>query len=268
MINCKKIKIIVGIILLNIVFHPGLFAQSNKEYFSLSKFRKWSIVAGPVLYNKAKIYPQYGDYTFENRPIWGFNAGFEYDFYPAKKWSFVTGLILAYEPVYNIHYCIKHEDLYPEYTEDCVDKVKMYANPSFSAPLLVRLNLQVDKNLFANFITGLKVMYFPSGAAAMSLVFHNEDDTEAREVFGLRLESPDNAFQGSYIIGTGISFILDKILLKSNLIYVMNFQNTIAGEYQFGNLFTSPPAGGDYELSGNYLGLLFSVSIANNKKKY
>jgi hypothetical protein len=48
----------------------------------------------------------------------------------------------------------------------------------------------------------------------------------------------------------------------------MNFQNTITGEYQFGNLFTSPPAGGDYELSGNYLGLLFSFNIAKKKDKY
>jgi hypothetical protein len=268
MLKCKIIKIIAGTILLNIALNSGLFAQGNKEYPVLSKFSKWGIVAGPVLYNSAKIYPQYGDYTFDNRPIWGFNAGIEYDFNPDRKWSLTTGLILAYEPVYKIHYCIKEEDLYPEYTEDAVDKAKMYAMLSFSAPLLVRLNIQVDKKIFANFSTGLKVMYFPSGDASFSLMFHNGDGTEAREVFGLRLESPDNAFQGSFVIGTGMSVLLDKILLKSNLIYVMNFQNTITGEYQFGNLFTSPPARGDYELSGNYLGLLFSVSIAKNKNKY
>jgi len=261
-----EINIIVGF-LITITLSSGLFAQGNKEYQSLSKYSKWSLVAGPVLYNKAKIYPQYGDYTFENRPIWGFNAGIEYDFYPDRKWSFVIGLIVALEPGLNIEYCIKKEDIYSQFTEDWVDKAKMYAIPSLSAPLLVRLNIQVNKNMFANFTTGLKVMYFPSGYLDWSVVFHNEDDTESREVFGLKLESPDNSFQGSFVIGTGVCFALNKILLKSNIIYVMNFQNTIAGEYQFGNLLSSPPTRGDYELSGNYLGLLFSVSIAKKKNK-
>jgi hypothetical protein len=73
MLNCKNIKIIVGIILLYIILNSGLFAQGNKEYPALRKYGKWGIVAGPVLYNSAKIYPQYGDYTIDNRPIWGFN---------------------------------------------------------------------------------------------------------------------------------------------------------------------------------------------------
>jgi hypothetical protein len=234
----------------------------------LKKYRKWAIVTGPVLYNRAKIYPQYGDYTFENRPMWGFNAGVEYDFYPDRKWSFITGFIVALEPVYNVRYRIKKEDIYSQFTEDWVDNVKMYAMPSVSAPLFIRLNIQVNKNIFANFTSGIKVMYFPSGDAECSIVFHNEDDTESREVFGLKLQSPDNAFQGSFVIGTGVSFALNKFLLKSNIIYIMNFQNTIAGEYQFGNLFTSPPTRGDYELSGNYLGLLFSVGIAKKKNKW
>ena len=62
MLNCKNMKIIMGIILLNIILYSGLQAQGNKEYPALRKFSKWGIVAGPVLYNSAKIYPQYGDY--------------------------------------------------------------------------------------------------------------------------------------------------------------------------------------------------------------
>jgi hypothetical protein len=48
----------------------------------------------------------------------------------------------------------------------------------------------------------------------------------------------------------------------------MNFQNTIEGEYQFGNLLISPPTRGDYRLSGNYVGLLFSASLAKRKSKW
>ncbi len=63
------------------------------------------IIAGPVLYNKATITPQYGDYTFENKPILGFNAGIEYDFYPDAKWSFITGFIqrLNLSTICNLH---------------------------------------------------------------------------------------------------------------------------------------------------------------------
>jgi len=75
------------ILLFILMMQIGL-AQSKNEYPELRKFRKWSLVAGPVLYNKAKISPQYGDYTFDNKPMWGFNAGFEYDFFPLHSSSF------------------------------------------------------------------------------------------------------------------------------------------------------------------------------------
>lgn len=245
-----------------------LFAQKNKEYIALSKFRKWGIIAGPVLYNKGKIYPQYGDYSFENFPIWSYNAGIEYDFYPDRKWSVITGIIVALEPVYNIQCTFRAEDIYDQFEVDFADKYRAYAMPSMSAPLLIRLNIQVNKRLFANFISGLKVRYFPPGEQELSVVFHNRDDTESREEFYLYAASPDNSFQGSFVTGAGLSFAFHNVLLKSNLVYSMDFQNTMEGYYEFKNLLTSPPSGGDYESSGNFLGLLFLVSIAKNKKKY
>lgn len=75
----------------------------------------------------------------------------------------------------------------------------------------------------------------------------------------MKLESPKNSFLGSYVVGTGLYYIMGKFLLKANLIYVMNFQKTISGEYQFANLFSSPDTRGYYDLSGNYLGLLVSL---------
>lgn len=257
-----------GIFILTIAFNSVADAQMDAEYPELYKYHKLGLIAGPILYNRAQLHPQYGDYTFKNKPMWGYNVGIEYDFFPARKWSFITGLMLGFEPVYRIEFTIKHEDTYPEYyTEDWTDAAYAYANPSFSTPLLVRLNLQADDRIFIYFTTGLKVMYFPPGEASFSIIFHNENDTEAKEVFGLRLFSPDNSFQGSFVIGSGISLALKRILLKTTFIYVMNFQNIIEGEYQFGNLEVSAPARGDYELSGNYIGLLFSASLSKRKHK-
>ena len=39
------------------------------------------------LYNKAELTPQYGDMTFENKPMLGFNAGVMYDFYPCLLYT-------------------------------------------------------------------------------------------------------------------------------------------------------------------------------------
>jgi len=261
-----KTKVLLFVLFLVLILVPASFAQSNKHYPELSRYSHWSIIAGPALYNKAKLYPEYGEYTFENRPIWSFNAGFEYDFIPDGKWSFTTGIIVGYEPVYSIEYRIKIEDIYPHFTEDCVDKAKMYAMPSFSFPLLARLNIQVSKKLFAFFTTGLRALYFPHGEASYSLTFSNPDQNESREVFGMRMVSPDNAFQGSFEIGTGLIFPVNKVLLKSRIIYVMNFQNIIEGEYLFDNMFVSPRSYGQYELSGNYLTVLVSVGLSKSKK--
>jgi len=254
--------------ILTIVFPLIIQAQPITEYPELNEYRKWGIIAGPVLYNKATITPQYGDYTFENKPILGFNAGIEYDFYPDAKWSFITGFYTAIEPVYNLQFTLKKTDIYNHFDEDYTDQINSYSIVTFSSPLLLRLTIQSGNKSYVSFSTGLKAMYFPNGGADMVYAMTSQELSETREVFGLKLESPKNSFQGSFVVGTGFSYAMDKVLLKANLIYVMNFQNTISGEYQFANLFTSPDTRGYYDLSGNYLGLLFSVSLKKGKNKY
>lgn len=263
----KLIKTALLSILLSNAFIKTAFAQEQKVYYELSKFSKWSFVAGPVMYNKAKLTPQYGELSFENKSMMGFNAGVMYDFYPDRKWSFQTGLIVAKEPIYSVEYEIDKNDLYPSYTENLTGEAKMYALYTFSFPIILNLNLKTGKRTFANLTTGLKVMYFPSGEAEYTLAVSDEQLSDHREIFGLKLESPENSFQGSFVVGTGFSYAMKKVLLKTNLIYVMNFQNTISGEYQFANLFTSPDTRGYYDLSGNYLGLQFSVSLKKSKKQ-
>jgi hypothetical protein len=261
------IKIVMLSILLSNAFLKIAFSRDQKVYSELSKFSRWSIVAGPVIYNKAELTPQYGDLTFENKPMLGFNAGILYDFYPDRKWSFQTGLIVAKEPIYSIYYKISNNDLYENYPGDLIDEYKSYALYTFSFPMLLRFNIKTGSKTFATLITGLKAMYFPGGEAEYTYAISDEELSDYREIFGLKLESPENPLQGSFVIGTGFSYALEKVLLKANLIYVMNFQNTISGEYQFANLFTSPDTRGYYELSGNYLGLLFSASLKRNKDK-
>lgn len=266
MVRLLVLKALLGILLSN-AFLKTAFTQEQKNLNALSNYSRWSVIAGPAFYTKAELIPQYGELTFENNPLWGFNAGVLYNFYPESKWSFQTGLIVAKEPIYSVTYRILKEDLYPEYKEDLLDSYKSYALFTFSFPLLLNINLETGRKTFASFSAGYKAMYFPYGSSDFVVSISSEELSDYREIFGLKLESPENSFQGSFILGTGFSFAMEKVLLKANLIYVMNFQNTITGEYQFANLFTSPDSRGYYNLSGNYLGLLFSVSLRKGKSK-
>jgi hypothetical protein len=187
------IKIVMLSILLSNAFLKIAFSRDQKVYSELSKFSRWSIVAGPVIYNKAELTLQYGDLTFENKPMLGFNAGILYDFYPDRKWSFQTGLIVAKEPIYSVKYEIDKNDLYPSYTENLIGEAKMYALYTFSLPLIINLNLKTGKRTFFSLSTGSKIMYFPGGEAEYTLAISDEQLSDYREIFGLKLESPENS---------------------------------------------------------------------------
>jgi hypothetical protein len=256
-----------ALVLLSVIVVQNIFGQIGTEYYALKKYYKTGIVLGPTVYNKGIIEPQYGEYTFTNKALFSFNAGIEYDFYPDKKWSFITGFIVALEPVYNVVVSINKEDIYSHFDSDVSLDAKAYSITSFSFPFLLQMNIQASNKLFIDFVTGLKAMYFPPGSSILTWTFHNENDTESREVFTLWADSPDNLFQGSFIIGSGMSYAMKHLLIKTNVIYVMNFQNIMEGEYSYDNMFVSAPSFGYYKLSGNYLGLLFTIRLAKKKFK-
>jgi hypothetical protein len=81
--------------ILFIAFTVNSFSQSNLYFKDLIKYKKWGIIAGPVLYTPAEAILLDGTYAFDNKIMWGFNAGVEYDFAPEKRWSIVSGLYLS-----------------------------------------------------------------------------------------------------------------------------------------------------------------------------
>jgi len=143
----------------------------------------------------------------------------------------------------------------------------MYAINTFSFPLWLEYNVHFRKKTNLILSTGLKAMFFPYGSADMVTRIFNEEHNESREIFGLKLNSQDFFFYGSYTAGFGVSHMTGWSLLKVNVIYVVNFQNTFEGEYQFANLLSSPDSRGYYKLSGNYIGLLFSVNLKKRQAK-
>ncbi|NHB69541.1 hypothetical protein [Perlabentimonas gracilis] len=78
----NKLIIMVGFLLTMIPAKAIAQSSSCSDFPLLENFRKWGIVAGPVLYSSAKVNPNYGDYQLENLPQPGFNIGVVYDFLP------------------------------------------------------------------------------------------------------------------------------------------------------------------------------------------
>lgn len=242
--------------------------QKNSDFEILSKYRKLSIYIGPKIYSKAKTYALYGDYRFTNKLIPGIDFGFQYDLHPEKKWSITTGLIITKEPIYNIKYHILQQDLYSQYYEELIDKAKMYSIYSFSVPILYRYCFQTSNKSFITLSSGIKLMYYPTGSATFGLQISNEDMTEIREIFGLKLKTQNYSIYESFVLNPGFIFVKDKFLFKPSIMLVLNLQNIIEGEYQYGNLLSSPPARGEYELSGNYLAIHLAINFKVPKKKW
>jgi len=51
-------------------------------------------------------------------------------------------------PVYNIKISFKKEDIYPQFEGDFTDSGDEYAMASFSAPILIRLNIESATKYF------------------------------------------------------------------------------------------------------------------------
>lgn len=257
----KKINIAIVGLILTIAFPNATHGQQQGRYPVLKKYRKLGFIVGPALYDKGVLEPQYGNYSFENHRMPGFNAGLEYNFFPDRRLSLVTGLFFALEPVFKASYKIDRYDLFPEFKDDLTNKTTMYGFYSISSPVLLQLNIQTSNKIYLSFFSGLKAMYFPEGEAEMIQAISSEELSEHREIFGIKAESPEKQYFVSFVMGVGGAYALKNILLTTRLLYVLNFKNTISGEYLYSNLLTSPDSRGDYKLSGNYFGLLFTIRL-------
>lgn len=252
----------IGGVLFPSFFILSIIGQTNNFYPSLLQKKKWSLSIGYNIFEKGEVTKQNGDYHITNHLLNSYSVGAEYDIFPHKKFSISLGVSLSGEPAYNISYMINKNDLYSHFTEDLLNQEKGNAIvPSYSIPVLSRLNLKLTENTFLNGVLGFRVKYLAYGIIESSNVIWNENQTESREIFSFNLDSSKKTIQGGLIFGTGLSFELKKITLQPNLRYFLNFNDTFSGEYKFGNLFTSSPSKGSYKLTGNHLRISLSIGL-------
>jgi len=244
----------------------SILGQSIEKFPNFNQYKKWGIQAAATSYDKATICLQYGEYTFENFRTLGWSFGFEYDFYPEKQWSFQTGLSIAKEPVYNILVEIPDDELFTEGYGGVSDRMKGKGAYSLTVPLVVSVKKRLSNKLYGHLIGGLRFLYYKTGSVSTTVTYSNED--ESRQIFGMRLTTQEFEYYGGFIIGTGVLWTAKKFLLKTNVVYVMNFQPIMIGEYQFANLEISEPTRGNYTLSGNYLALSFTFHFNKPKNNW
>ncbi|NEN23825.1 hypothetical protein G3O08_09960 [Cryomorpha ignava] len=247
------------IILIGIASSFSSLAQESDLFEKLGDYRKFSLMIGPTLYHSAESRITSGTMAPENLPIWGISGGFEVDIRPERQWSFVTGMIFAKEPSYHIRLNIKQEDI-PSRTSDLIDKARDSYVPTLSLPLLITYKLPLSESQFLEFRTGGKVKIFPSADILYSLTYQ-DDMSGTRELFRLTMENTEKFYFGSFLFGAGITTLFNSFLIKTNLLYTLNFQDTYRGEYAFANLSVSGSSTGTYALSGNNVSLMFSIAF-------
>ena len=247
------------ITLVSIAFSFSSIAQKLDAYESLRDYRNFSLMVAPALYHSATSRVTSGTMAPENLMNWGISGGFEVDFRPENQLSFVLGMTFAKEPSYRLRLNIKKEEI-PGVTYDHTSIEREAFAPTLAIPFYVTYKFPLTKNQFLEFRTGGKVKLFPPGAIGYGVEI-GENITNPIEVFFLEMENTDQFYYGSYLFGAGITTMFNGFLIKTNLLYTLNFQDTFKGEYAFKNLSVSGNSTGTYAMSGNNLSLMFSIAF-------
>ena len=225
-----------------------LFAQ-NTHYPTLDGYKRTGWMLKGAYFKAGHSSIRSGTAKPEHLPILSYGFGFNYHIHANQKWSFSSGIWTIREAAYHVKF---------NYIDD---KEKVYAIHSFSFPLLAHYQLPVFKNTFLHTTMGLKSRFLPPGGIGLGY------SSDSINLFDSNSDSPNNFWQGGFLIGGGASWARKKFLLRADLLYTYNFQNTLEGNYKFENLPSTPDSEGSYSLSGNHWALMLSLHLPSKKHK-
>ncbi len=250
--------------LLLLLFSTPLLAQTL-SYPQLSNYKKIGWMTNAVLFDKGHSDVVLGTANPEHFRIVSYGYGLNYHLHADKRWSFSSGIWVIKEAAYNLQITFDKNDVTNNgeyfFTENTKEKFKGYAINTFSFPLLAHYQLPVYKNGFIHSTIGLKAKYFLYGSTELTYTVLDKNR------FGIYAESPKNTWQGSLLVGGGTSWARKKYLLRADVLYTHNFQNTLEGFFKYGNLLVTPDSEGTYTFSGNHWSLMLSVHLPSKKSK-
>ena len=257
--NYRIVQKLGLITIVGILCSFSLVAQKLDAFENLGDYRKFSLMVGPAIYHSATSRITSGTMAPDHIMNWGISGGFEVDFRPERQLSFVVGMIFAREPAYRFRLDIKKEEI-PGVTWDYTSTSREAFSPTLSMPFYITYKFPLSKSQFLEFRTGGKVKYFVPTWIGYGVSI-GESISDPIEVFALEMENTEQFYYGSYLFGAGITTIFRGFLIKTNLLYTLNFQDTYRGRYEFKNLNVSGSSTGTYAVSGNNLSLMFSIAF-------
>ena len=218
----------------------------------------------PVLYNKAKSTLASGTKAPQHQSIRSYNIGLNYDFLKRKKWLFSTGLWASLEPRFKSRLNFDKNDFEKTDTNTFLNsetKILNFYTHSFSLPLFVRYKMPLSQHSIFYPIMGVKTKFF--------LEEDGEYGLGSPELFyySVFTKPPKNSIQASIILGAGVSIKRKKYLIRTDLLYNINTQNSIEGRYEYRNLLVTPDSDGSYVLSGNYWALMLSIHLPSKRNR-
>lgn len=230
---------------------------------------KWGTYVAPVIYKSAVTEPRIGNRDFENKSILSLNFGADYIANPELTWTFRTGFHLNWLPYYNFEYRLSEEDLpnsFSNYT-DAV-KEKKLGQLIISVPLFIEHKTQVSSQIYFSAYSGIDLAYLKDGQVRFSATYSSEELNESREVFGFYTDTSSDKFffYPNFVIAPGFYFMGKKLILQTSLVYQRPIIGYFKGEYQFSFLETENSRG-EYELSGEYLGLGINLFLKKSKNQ-
>lgn len=252
-------KVLVLITVLQVSF--SISAQENNEpiideYDAFYDYKHWGFSIMPVMYKGVEFSDNTAAIIEAANHIPSIQLAFRYHFNHAKAFSINTGLIFTWTPLTKYSFTLKQEDVYRE--EDRFYESNGFTDSYFLIPLNLEYKLRVGKNLYLNVnggvITAIRDGGFSASGYHPVFVDFQEDSFQ---VFKLNYKSTD--FQVSSQVSTGLYIVLDKFMLRTNLLYNKSFKDTQKGGYSFRGLRTSLGQTGSISLSGDYFGISTTI---------
>lgn len=262
-INLKKVSLV------GLAFFFFLCSYAQQKTFPVFKdYRSWGVYLSPKVYRKGSVNPYYGNYSIEQNSSTRFGFGISKLFRSEREISFKAGVHFEIVPAYNFNTDIEAYDIYEQFNGS--KESYSFSRYLFHFPFLVQLKKQMSERSFFNVEFGPQIVLMQPGEVDVSYTFWNEDQSEARQVFALYSENPQDSswIYPNLLLGMGFYFTFNDFLLQTNIEYQKTLVNYWEGEYVFDNMLVSGRSMGSHKLSGDYLGLSVTVHLKNKKKKY
>lgn len=225
-------------------------------------FQRLQPAISGALYLPAETFVFQGEKELVSLPNYGLQIGFEFDFWPAKRWSIISGFMLFRQPVHHSRFEFSAEELGPQEEEELIARERGTFPTSFKIPLNLRYQSKIGENSYLDFRVGTFFQWLPEANYEFDFI-SGPPEGPSRKLFQLQAGSRERYGQVGFTLSNGIILIKENHLMKLLAGFHFFGRDIFEGEYAFVNIPQS--SSGTYRMSGNHFSLTFVFSWIRNK---